>query len=84
MGLIGSAVLTFIGYKQTDKPNLYIDYLKLSFLYSANYSNLHGTLTEEIDGYFFREPMGAPEVTLAKKKFEILRAKPGALAKIMT
>ena len=22
---IGSAVLTFIGYKQTDKPNLYID-----------------------------------------------------------
>ena len=25
MGPIGSAVLTFIGYKQTDKPNLYID-----------------------------------------------------------
>ena len=33
MGPIGSAVLTFIGYKQTDKqtdkPNLYIDELKL-------------------------------------------------------
>ena len=25
LGPIGSAVLTFIGYKQTDKPNLYID-----------------------------------------------------------
>ena len=24
-----SAVLTFIGYKQTDKPNLYIDRIKL-------------------------------------------------------
>ena len=24
LGPIGSAVLTFIGYKQTDKPNLYI------------------------------------------------------------
>ena len=26
MGPIGLAVLTFIGYKQTDTPNLYIDY----------------------------------------------------------
>ena len=26
LGLIGSVVLTFIGYKKTDKPNLYIDY----------------------------------------------------------
>ena len=25
LGTIGLAVLTFIGYKQTDKPNLYID-----------------------------------------------------------
>ena len=25
LGPIGSAVLTFIGHKQTDKPNLYID-----------------------------------------------------------
>ena len=24
LGTIGSAVLTFIGYKQTDKPNLYL------------------------------------------------------------
>ncbi len=33
LGLIGSAVLTFIGYKQTnkhpDKPNLYIDWRNL-------------------------------------------------------
>ena len=25
LGPIGSAVLTFIGHKQTDKPNLYIE-----------------------------------------------------------
>ena len=31
MGPIGSAVLTFIGYKQTDKPNLYIDYYIICF-----------------------------------------------------
>ena len=29
LGPIGSAVLTFVGYKQTDKPNLYIDSLEL-------------------------------------------------------
>jgi len=35
LGPIGSAVLTFIGYKQTDKqtdkPNLYIDYTMPNF-----------------------------------------------------
>ena len=25
LGPVGSAVLPFVGYKQTDKPNLYID-----------------------------------------------------------
>ena len=29
LGPIGSAVLTFIGYRQTEKPNLYIDLWKL-------------------------------------------------------
>ena len=32
-GLIGSAVLTFIGYKQTDKQNLYIDITLRSYIY---------------------------------------------------
>ena len=34
LGPIGSAVLTFIGYKQTDKPNLCIDnYLNKLYKY---------------------------------------------------
>ena len=32
MGPIGSAVLTFIGYKRTDKPNLFYGYIYIVIL----------------------------------------------------
>ena len=45
LGLIGSAVLTFIGYKQTDKPNLYIEVGILFVSMSDCNSNLSPIVT---------------------------------------
>ena len=43
LGRIDLAVLTFIGYKQTDKPNLYIDFTGVSWKNQTIWAPIHQT-----------------------------------------